>query len=357
MLINRCPSNPILTPADVKPSREDFEVVGVFNCGAARFGEETILLCRVAECVREKDASILRVPVVARGEDGNVFFDTLTFSKNDPRYDFSDSRVVFQPGKAGKRTVALTSLSHLRLARSGDGIHFNIGDGPIIMPDPFYETWGMEDPRITQIDRDYYITYSSVAPFGVSESMLHTRDFRQFDRMGVIFAPENKDVTIFPKKINGSYYAFNRPVPSGIGQPNIWLASSPDLIHWGNQRLFSTVSSEETWDNGRIGGGAVPVWTPYGWLKIYHAADRNDRYCLGAYLLALEDPAKVIGRLGFPLMEPEAEYERNGFFGNVVFTCGAVQFGDTLRIYYGAADDKICRVDVCIPELLRMLMA
>lgn len=356
MLINRCSHNPILTPADVKPSREDFEVVGVFNCGAAQLGEETVLLCRVAESVRAEDPSLLRVPVVAPAENGGAFFDTKVFSKTDPRFDFSDPRTVFEVSKEGKRTVALTSLSHLRLARSKDGTHFRIADRPAIMPDPFYEAWGMEDPRITQIGEDYYVTYSSVAPFGVSVSMLHTRDFQFFDRMGVIFPPENKDVTIFPERINGSYYAFNRPVPSGIGQPNIWLASSPDLIHWGNQRLFSTVSGADAWDSGRIGGGAVPVRTPYGWLTVYHAADRNDRYCLGVYLLALDNPAEVIGHLEFPLLEPEAEYERNGFFGNVVFSCGAVQWGDTLRVYYGAADDKICRADVNIPELMAMLL-
>lgn len=354
--MHRCEENPIITVSDVKPSREGFSVVGIFNCGAAVCGEETILLCRVAECVDDPDPGVVRIPIVAKGEDGTPKFDTVTFRKDDPRYDFSDSRKVLRAGDSSKMTVALTTLSHLRVARSRDGIHFTVSDRPVMMPDPVYEAWGMEDPRITQIGEDYYIVYTSVAPFGITVSMIRTRDFQEFERMGVIFAPENKDVTIFPGKINGQYYAFNRPVPAGIGQPNMWIASSPDLIHWGCQKLFRTVSDRQTWDCGRVGGGAVPILTPYGWLKIYHAADQNDRYCLGAFLLKKDDPSVILGQLDQPLLEPETEYERHGFFDDVVFTCGALVCGEMLRIYYGAADDKICLAEIPMQELLDRLM-
>lgn len=353
--MHRCAENPIITPADVKPSREDFTVVGIFNCGAAKYEGETILLCRVAECVREEDPSVLRVPVVTEGEDGTPCFDTVTFSRQDPGYDFSDPRTVYRIDGKERRTAALTSLSHLRVARSKDGVHFTVSDSPALMPDPNYESWGMEDPRITQIGGDYYVAYSAVAPFGITECLLHTRDFREFQRMGVAFAPENKDVAIFPEKIGGQYYALNRPVPGSIGQPNMWLAVSPDLIHWGHQRLFRTVSDRDVWDGGRIGAGAVPILTPRGWLEIYHAADRDDRYCLGAFLLKREDPSVILGRLEMPLLEPETDYEKQGFFGNVVFTCGALAEGDNLRVYYGAADDKICLAEISMKELLARL--
>ncbi len=353
--MRRCDENPILTPADVKPSRDGYTVVGIFNCGVAKYGNETILLCRVAEGVREQNPSVLKVPVIGKDEEGNAKFDTLSFSKTDPHYDFGDPRTVYRVDTKDRQVVALTSLSHLRVARSRDGIHFTVSETPVLMPDPDYESWGMEDPRVTQIGEDYFITYSAVAPFGVSTALLQTRDFREFQRLGVIFAPENKDVTIFPEKLNGNFFAFNRPVPQGIGQPNMWLAESPDLIHWGRQRLFRTVSRQNAWDSGRIGGGAVPIATPRGWLKIYHAADRGDRYCLGALLLKREDPSVILGQLEKPLLEPEADYEKNGFFGNVVFTCGALIEGDTLRIYYGAADDKICLAETSLSALLDRL--
>ena len=104
-----------------------------------------------------------------------------------------------------------------------------------------------------------------------------------------------------------------------------------------------------------MGAGAVPLKTEKGWLVVYHAADDSDRYCLGIYLLDLEHPMRVKAKLDIPLMEPETEYEREGVFGNVVFTCGALLKEETLVIYYGAADDKICRADIELGDIYEML--
>ena len=356
MKINRCVYNPLLTPADVKPSDPRFQVDGVFNCGVARCGKEIILLCRVAESVRQREEGKIEIPIVVN-EEGKDRIATVVYDKRiQTQFDYSDSRSVFRkrPG-GGKLTVNLTSLSHLRVARSEDGIHFTIDDKPSIMPIASQESWGMEDPRITQIEETYYITYSAVTENGVCVSLMKTEDFVDFERMGIIFGPENKDVAIFPEKIAGEYVAFNRPVPFGIGMPSMWLAKSPDLIHWGKQELFLAVSGEGSWDAGRVGAGAVPVKTPKGWLVVYHAADVNDRYCLGIYLLGPEHPEKVIRRMDVPFMEPLAPYEKEGFFGNVVFTCGVLLEEETLMIYYGAADDKICRADVALSDIWEML--
>ena len=246
----------------------------------------------------------------------------------------------------------MTSLSHLRIARSKDGIHFEIDEHPAILPLAEEESWGMEDPRITKIGDKYYINYTSVTENGAGTSLISTKDFCTFERHGIIFAPENKDVTIFPQKINGKYVAFNRPVPGGIGNPQMWIAKSPDLIHWGEQRHFCGISSDtESWDDGRIGGGAVPFLTKKGWVKIYHAADRNDRYCLGAFLLDEKDPSIVLAKTKDPILEPQEEYEKKGFFGEVVFTCGCLVKDNKVIIYYGAADDKICRADFELDDL------
>lgn len=353
--VKRCLQNPLLTPGQVKPSREDFKVEGVFNCGVARYGEEIILLCRVAESVVGAGEKEVKVPVV-KEVDGEDRIEIVTIKKEEhPELDFSDSRTIHKMTKTGKKTVYLTSLSHLRIARSKDGVHFTIDEKPFVFPAAGEESWGMEDPRITQIGDVYYINYTSVTENGAATSLISTVDFCNYERHGVIFAPENKDVTIFPEKINGLYVAFNRPVPCGIGNPEMWLAKSPDLIHWGEQVHFCGISDTDGWDNGRIGGGAVPIKTDKGWIKIYHAADKNDRYCLGAFLLDSEDPSKVLAKTKEPILQPEAEYEKNGFFGNVVFTCGSLVENDVIIIYYGAADDKICRADIKLSQLLDIM--
>ena len=137
----------------------------------------------------------------------------------------------------------------------------------------------------------------------------------------------------------------------------MWIARSPDLIHWGEQKHFCGLSDadEDRWDNGRIGGGAVPFRTEKGWVKIYHAADKNDRYCLGAFLLDANDPSKVLNKTAEPILQPEMDYEKYGFFGNVVFTCGCLLKEDTVRIYYGAADDKICRADIRLEDIFQAM--
>lgn len=348
----REPKRPIITPEDVKPSRDFLKVDGVFNCGAAKLGEEYILLCRVAESCREQEEGYVCVPVYDERENC-LKKEKLSVEEIGQKYDMSDSRMIFRKNACGvKKIKYLTSISHLRLARSTDGIHFTVEEQPALPLQGRYERWGMEDPRITWMEEEgrYCITYTAVSELGAMPALLITRDFKAYERIGAIFPPENKDVTIFPRKIGGKYYACHRPVPYEIGTPDIWISSSPDLVHWGEHRHVCGVS-EGGWENGRIGGGAPPVYTRRGWLHIYHGADADNRYCLGAMLTDLHDPGKVIARSPRPVLEPEEAYETEGFFGGVVFSCGCVENGSVLYIYYGAADDKIARAEVSLDEI------
>lgn len=355
----RCIQNPLILPKDVKPSREEFQVDGVFNCGVIKYQDEIILLCRVAESVKKSEKekqqkNRIKIPII-KEKDGKIKVDIILMDKKDyPSYDFSDSRSIWIHQEKGQKIKYLTSLSHFRIARSKDGVHFTISDTPDIFPE-YKKAWGIEDPRITQIEDTYYITYTAVSQHGAAAALMTTKDFRVFSRKGIIFAPENKDVVIFPEKINGFYYALNRPVPSAIGTPDMWLARSANLIHWGEQRHFLGINKNCSWVNGRIGSGAVPIKTESGWLIIYHAADKKNRYCLGAMLLSLKQPEKILSMLSEPILSPETEYEKKGFFGEVVFTCGAVLESDNLSVYYGAADDKICRADYSLKNLLEEL--
>lgn len=351
--IVRCPKNPILTVRDVKPSCEGFSVKGVFNCGVTKYKDEYILLCRVAEAVDTAEENCVRFPVIEEKEGKSVFRIIDIKKSEHPEYCFEDSRTITRGRDGNSDVVYLTTLSHLRIARSVDGVHFKVDDTPTIMPNFSEECWGMEDPRITKIGNTYYINYTAVSPNGAATALITTEDFVTYQRRGLIFLPENKDVVIFPEKIGGKYYCFNRPVPKGIGLPDMWLAQSEDLEHWGKYQHFYGVT--DGWEGGRIGGGAPPFKTEKGWIEIYHAADKQNRYCLGAFLLDARDPGKILAKSEEPLLEPEKDYEIQGFFGQVVFACGAILEEDRVRIYYGAADDSICMAEIKIEDLYQNL--
>ncbi|HWO55063.1 glycoside hydrolase family 130 protein [Paenibacillus sp. FSL M7-1455] len=350
MNIYRYEQNPLITPADVHPHREGFEVIGTFNAGVAEYNGETILLLRVAERPVSPDPSIVLAPVY---NPETQDLDLMEIRLDDESYDFSDPRVIVKKANAPAFEY-LTSLSYLRIARSKDGHHFTIEDKPFIYPSNPLEVFGIEDPRITQIGDTYYIYFSAVSPVGIGEAMVSTKDFRTWTHHGLIFGPDNKDVIIFPEQINGKYYALHRPTTKSVGRPEIWIAESDNLLYWGNHKHLIGLR-QGMWDSGRIGGGAVPIKTEQGWLELYHGATRDHRYCMGAVLLDLNDPSKVIARSGKPVMEPEADYETNGFFGEVVFSCGATVHGDVVRMYYGVADTSMACAELSLSEILESL--
>lgn len=345
MRVVRFPENPIVKPADVSPWKDGFEVICVFNAAAARVGNEIVLLMRVAERPLLNDSRIVPVPVL-NIERGDPTIEMRNLERDNPEFDFSDSRIIFGRGQA-----YLTSISHFRIARSRDGRHFTVDDKPAMIPDRATEAYGIEDPRITEIDGTYYITYKSVGPIGISQSLATTTDFKTFEKHGVILPPENMDAMIFPSRIRGKYAALHRPFPRMIGQPSMWVAYSEDLTHWGDHKYQAGVLPGG-WESGRIGGGAVPFMTDRGWLEIYHGATVDDHYSLGAMLLDPEHPERVIARSKHPIIEPEASYEVNGFVPNVVFTCGALVDGDKLTLYYGAADTVMAGAEMSVSEIL-----
>jgi len=347
LAVLRSPYNPIIEPKDVKPSRDDFEVIGVFNAGVTRFEDEVILLLRVAERPIGRHPDIITTAVY---DVTKADFIVKEFSKDDPEeIDFSDPRLIVTRGE-----TYLTSISHLKLARSKDGIKFEIEDRPAVAPANDYEIFGIEDPRISLIDGAYYIDYVAVSPLGVTTCLASTKDFSTFERHGVIFCPENKDVVIFPERIDGKFYALHRPISSLFKRNEIWLAESPDLFCWGNHRYLIGTRANY-WDEIKIGASAVPFRIEAGWLEVYHGADRNNRYCLGAVLLDGHQPWKVIARSDRPIFEPLSCYECNGFFGNVVFSCGLLYEEKKLKIYYGAADTAICYAELPIEDVIENL--
>lgn len=346
-MTNRYAQNPILTTKDILPSQPGFVVECVLNPGVFKFEGKIWLLLRVAERPIQK-AGMISLPILS--EEGKI--EILKFKTDDPDLDLSDARLVKYKGK-----VYLSTLSHLRLVCSVDGLHFTepqnkitkiFGEGPL-------ETFGIEDARVSFIDGLYNLTYTQVSDHGVGVGLMQTADWENFFRRGMILPPHNKDCALFEEKIDSKYYCFHRPSGVGLGGNYIWLASSNDLFHWGNHQCILK-TREGSWDSARVGAGAAPIRTSKGWLEIYHGADHQHRYALGAVLLDLKDPSKVIARSIEPLLQPSEPYELNGFFGNVVFTNGHIINGDEIILYYGASDEVICRATFSIKDILSTLI-
>ncbi len=346
MLVERFAENPLITPEDVPPSRPDYEVIGTFNAGAVEYNDETLLLLRVAERPCDKPADVQIAPILntATGE-----IELFCKKNNDPNIEIPDTRGFYYKGK-----LYLTSISHLRLARSTDGVNFTVEPTPAVFPKMPYETFGIEDPRITPLEGRFVITYKVVSENGICTALLETEDFKTFDRKGIIFCPMNVDVVIFPEKINGSYYALTRPVPMYLGPAAIWVASSPDLINWGNHKPL-LLPRPDYFDSSKTGASCVPIKTEKGWLEIYHASDKKNHYRIAAALLDLNDPAKVIARAKTPLMKPRKDYETKGFFSNVVFACGHTRKENEITIYYGASDESTAAAKITMDKILSTL--
>lgn len=341
----RSPANPILGPSSVPASQADLEVVGVFNPAAIQIGEETVLLLRVAEAPCGVPAGQVAAAVLdpATGQIAVERFD-----RSDPAVDAgSDSRMFTVRGQ-----TYLTSISHLRVARSKDGVHFDVAPRPALVAADPLEAFGVEDPRVTALDGGFLVNYTAVSPAGIATALAVTSDFVRFERRGIIFPPNNRDAAIFPARIGGRACALHRPMPDGIGRPSMWLAWSDDLRHWGDHRMLAGPRAGQ-WDDLKIGGGAVPIEIPDGWLAIYHGVTAAPlTYSLGALLLDRMDPSRMLGRSRAPILAPEADYEVGGFFGNVVFTCGAIKVGDAVRIYYGAADGVTAVADIPLADIV-----
>lgn len=345
-IAKRFNQNPLLRPRHIKPSMPGMEILCLLNPGAFRYENKTWMVCRVAERPPQQEGTI-QVPIF--NEAGEI--EILTFYLNDPDLDASDPRVILYKG-----VNYLTTLSHLRLVCSDNDIDFYEPEGyaPIFGKGTL-ETFGIEDCRVTQMEETYHLTYTQVSSVAVGVGYMQTTNWRDFDRKGMIFPPHNKDCAIFEEKINGKYYALHRPSSPELGGNYIWLAESDNLTHWGNHKCIA-ITRPGHWDNVRIGAGAAPIKTEKGWLEIYHGANADNRYCLGALLLDLQNPAHVIARSEQPIMEPIMDYEKTGFFGNVIFTNGHILDGDTISLYYGASDEVICGAQLSIQEILKTLI-
>lgn len=210
---------------------------------------------------------------------------------------------------------------------------------------------GCEDPRVTKIDDRIYMTYvafDGCNPPRVALTSIKVDDFNKknwhWEKSVLISKPGivDKNACILPEKINGKYVVFHRVFP------DILIDYEDDLKFDGKTRFLKgehKISPRKNfWDSRKVGVGAPPIKTKYGWLLIYQAVGNQDasRYKIGAMLLDLNDPTKVLYRCKKPVLEPNQRYENEGWKYGVVYPCGAVNHNENLFVYYGGADKVIC---------------
>jgi predicted GH43/DUF377 family glycosyl hydrolase len=255
-------------------------------------------------------------------------------------------------------------LSHLCAARSANGIdNWRIDPEPTLPANPREypeEIWGIEDPRITYVPEmeQYAVAYTSFARGGPGVSLALTRDFKTFERYGVIMPPEDKDAALLPRRIGDNWALIHRPVTT-LGA-HMWISYSPDLRHWGNHKIMLEARRGGWWDANKIGLCSPPIETAKGWLTIYHGVRQTASgsiYRLGLALFDLEKPEICLQRGDSWMFGPEVAYERGGDVHDVVFPCGQTigADGDTIHLYYGAADSCMALATGSIRSLLSWL--
>ncbi len=258
--------------------------------------------------------------------------------------------------------------SHLCVARSANGVDdWQIDPQPTLMPDPEHfpeEAWGVEDPRITYVPElgRYAVVYTAYTRDGPGVALALTDDFRQFERYGLIMPPDDKDAALLPHRIGDYWALIHRPVsdPSAHTGAHIWISYSADLRHWGSHKLILKARRGGWWDANKIGLSPPPIETPQGWLMLYHGVRHNAAGCLyrlGLALFDLHTPEHCLQRGDEWILGPEEPYEQRGDVGNAVFPCGytIASDGDTIHLYYGAADTSIALATGSVRALLEWL--
>lgn len=301
-LFQRNKSNPILTAADWP-----YPIHSVFNAGATLLRDgTTLLLCRVED---------------RRG------------------------------------------MSHLCAARSTNGVtDWKIDAVPTLPTDPsrLEELWGVEDPRITWVEElgKYAIAYTAFGKGGPGVSLALTDDFVTFERCGLVMQPDDKDAALLPRRIDGMFALVHRPI-ADTGA-HVWISYSPDLRSWGGHKMMLQARRGGWWDANKVGLSPPLIETERGWLMLYHGVRVNAAgalYRLGVALFDLADPSLLLKRGDEWIFGPEADYETHGDVANVAFPCGytIAPDGDTLHLYYGAADTCIALATGSIREILQWL--
>ncbi|HUO42656.1 MAG TPA: glycosidase [Methylomirabilota bacterium] len=283
-----------------------------------------------------------------------------------------ESGATFNPGAVTTgevihvlyRAVNEQGISSLGHATTTDGeTILTRSPEPVLAPADFSEELGCEDPRITALDGRFYIFYTAYSRRGPRVALASTTDFTSYERYGVVGPDhDDKDAALFPQRINGKFAVVHRIEPNievaffdSIKQMER-ISHNPYSKNYLKRIEANTIMKPKwKWEEKKIGIGPPPIRTDAGWVIIYHGVDSNTAYRVGAALLDLENPCRVIARTPEPILEPEEQFEKAGVVPNVVFPEGAVIVGDELKVFYGGADKVCCVASVPLRRLIESL--
>jgi beta-1,4-mannooligosaccharide/beta-1,4-mannosyl-N-acetylglucosamine phosphorylase len=325
-MLTRYNGNPVLSAQDVP-----YEAGLIFNAGVTRFNGKYVM----------------------------VF-----------RNDYGITPDDFKPYNCGRTKQAPRSKINLGIAFSENGLDWQVAEKPLTLMPEAEQVQEVYDPRLTVIDGRCYICFAVNTFYGVRGGIAVTDDFEKFEVLSLT-VPDNRNMVLFPEKINGHFMRLERPFPvysrTEAEAFDIWLSSSPDGYFWGKNKLLLGAEMVP-FCNCKIGPGAPPVKTDAGWLTTFHAVEKfpdisfnswhvgwNKRYYAGLMLLDADNPAKIIGIYNKPLLAPEQPYEKEGFRGEVIFPGGMIlEDSGEVKIYYGAADTVECLAVSHIDDLLKL---
>lgn len=277
--------------------------------------------------------------------------------------------MVFRNDYGGKPGFDGFAGTNIGVAFSDDGVRWEPRAKPWIewKTDEINRAY---DPRITVVDGRIYLCFAVDTKHGVRGGVAVTEDFDRWTVLS-LSAPDNRNMVIFPERRQGKLMRLERPFPVyGRGAPeafDLWFSDSPDGAYWGNTQLV--LGSEQVpWVNSKIGPGAPPVKTREGWLTAFHAVHKDPAkplpawhagwcktYTIGLMLLDPDEPWKVKGMYGQPLLAPEAPYECEGYRGHVLFPGGMIlEDSGEVKLYYGAADTVECLATAHVDDLLAL---
>lgn len=262
---------------------------------------------------------------------------------------FNSAVVPYQDGFVGVfRGEQHDGIPHIYLGRSDDALNWHFNEKKIKFTDkqgrPFQPVYAY-DPRLIKVEDEYFAVWCQDM-FGPTIGIAVTRDFSSFTRLENPLLPYNRNAVLFPRKIGGNYVMLSRPCDNGhTAFGDIFISESPDMEFWGRHRHVMGKSGN-WWENLKIGGGAAPIETDKGWLLFYHGVVNTCNgyvYSVGAAILDIDEPSRVLHRCSRYVLTPEENYETTGFVPNVTFPCAALCDGETGRIalYYGCADTYV----------------
>lgn len=334
MKLEKCLNNPILKPNE----KNDWENLVVCNPGVWYEKGQFYMLYRAA------------------GDDkDHIIRFGLAVSNDGVNFERTNDKPAFEPSTDGPDSGGVEDA---RIVKFGDNYYVTYAYRPF----PPGQYWNFEHDVIQVPNVDEYapaVYRKSIANSGLAM----TRDFKNWKRLGRLTQSnlDDRDVILFPEKINGKYALLHRPKEwigkeYGCEKPAIWISFSDDLMVWNEKSHLLISGIEGTWEE-KVGGSTPPLKTKDGWLIIYHGVENGGQgyYRVGAALLDLEDPRKVIARAKDFIMEPEHDYEIEGFYKGCVFPTGNVIIDDTLYVYYGAADKYVGLATCRVSDLLNFI--